>query len=101
MTVLATTRLAALRPISMRGQRVLDLHQQLARLIATRTGEPENAFLLARPRIVESRDQITWDTLAEGPVARLVDADPVLQQEGRRRLDAVGRRSGSPGCWVC
>ena len=89
MTVLATTRLGAVRPISVQGQRVLDLHQQLARLIAARTGEPDNAFLLARPRIVESRDQITWDTLAEGSVQRLVDTDQAAQEDGRRRLDAV------------
>lgn len=89
MRALLTTRYGAVRPLSVKGQRVLDLQQQLVRLVARRSGDPDASLLFAQPRIVESSDRITWDTTADGPIRRLVDVDPSEQAAGYGKYQAA------------
>jgi hypothetical protein len=89
MKTLATTRYSAVRPLSVKGQRVLDLQQQLSRLVATRSGDPTHALLFARPRIIERSDSVAWDTTADGTVQRIVDLPSGEQGAAYQKFERV------------
>ena len=89
MQKIHTTPRRDIRPLGLRGQLVINLHQQIVRLILKRTGRQELALLLAEPQLHQAREEIAWYTPATGPVERLAEAAPDVQARVRARLDEL------------
>ena len=68
MQLLSQTRTSQIRERGIYGQTVLDLHQQLSRIIERRTGNREYAALFAVPSHNRVTGEILWYTEQLGPV---------------------------------
>ena len=87
MREVARTQRSELHPLGVRGQRVLDLHQQLVGLLRVRLGQA-HAAVFAEPVIGRSGDEIVWYSDAPGPIVRMADTDDAQRAAGEERIGA-------------
>ncbi len=88
MREVARTRRSELHPLGVRGQRVIDLHQQLAGLLRVRLG-PSHAGFFAEPVTGRSGDEIVWYSDAPGAIVKLGEAVDEARTAGESRLGAL------------
>ena len=69
-----------MRPLGVQGERVLELHQQLSRMLARRTDDRRFALFLAEPRIEAGTGAISWHADSVGDVVAAASLD-----EGRKQ----------------
>lgn len=82
---------ADFRPLGADGIVLYSVAERLRAVVARRLG-PEAAGILAVPQASESGERIDWHTTLEGPVRRLLDAEPAEQQAVRAALADADHR---------
>ena len=73
----------------MQGEPVLELHQQLTRIIAARTRDKRLGRFLAQPVTDKNSGTITWYSNAEGPVRRLQDLGNAERAGAEARVTTI------------
>lgn len=87
MQILGRTKKSRIRERGVYGQTVLDLHQQISRIVARRTGRPERGMLFAEPSHNKSTGEIIWYTRQSGPVKAWSEMNAAEQANARAAID--------------
>ncbi|MGC2857738.1 hypothetical protein ACM64Y_19885 [Novispirillum sp. DQ9] len=98
MQLLKRTSQSEVRERGVHGQSVLELHQQLAGIIARRTGNGDVAAFLARPSRNQATGEILWYTPLEGPVRGWTELSGDERAAAQARAgEALGAITGAAG----